>query len=325
MKKILCFVLMLGIISTAAFAAGQTEQDSVDSFPNKPMTLICPWGVGGIADVFARNVANLSSEYLGQPMVVENRTGAGGSIALTEYLANDPDGYSLQICSAPLFSLTPWVQDVQYSFDNYEPVIGQMEAEFMLATNPEISGLSSLEDLKEYAKLNKIKYASLSPGNDTHTIQAGLYKMMGIDAEAVVFTSVMECLNALLGGHVDVSIGIPGLMKDLVENDMISPIATYSAKSSINTFANHPEIPTVKDLGYDLVWSIFNFLVVLEGTPEPVVQKLYDGMVEIYKDPTFISKAEELNIKISPANGEEIKEIIAYQQELVEKLFEMIE
>ena len=136
MKKRLAFLLALALMLTALTACGgKTEtgtspadssngsqtQASGDSsnYPSKTVTIICPWGVGGGADTIARKITQVAEKYFDQPIIVENHTGASGTIGMGDSYAAEPDGYTLAITNGPLFSLTPKYVEVEYSLDDF--------------------------------------------------------------------------------------------------------------------------------------------------------------------------------------------------------------
>ena len=132
---------------------------SASDFPSKSVTIIMPWSLGGGPDTIARQVASYGDKYLGVPVIVENKTGGAGTIAMNAALQAADDGYTMVVANGPLFSLTPSFQNVNYTIDDITPLIGMRTTEFVVLTNAK-SGLTSIDDLKAYAaKGNTIKYA----------------------------------------------------------------------------------------------------------------------------------------------------------------------
>ena len=204
LKKI--FVGLLAIsLSLSLFSCKKKE----DKFPAKQVTIIMPWSVGGGPDTIARKVASYGEKYLGVPVIVENHTGGSGTVAMSDFMAAEADGYTMVLCNGPLFSLTPnFIQGTNYKLEDISPLIGMRQVEFVVLSNPKNTGIKTLEDLKAYGKSGKtVKYATTGgPGNDSYTMISVLFKKLDIPAEAVPFDGGQEAINALAGGHVDIAI-----------------------------------------------------------------------------------------------------------------------
>ena len=139
MKKLMSLVLALAMILSLAACGGKTTGTSPDSagdsqqetpatsdgaFPEKQITIIMPWSLGGGPDTIARQVASYGEKYLGVPVIVENHTGGSGTIAMNDALQAEDDGYTMVVANGPLFSLTPSFINVNYTLDDITPLIG---------------------------------------------------------------------------------------------------------------------------------------------------------------------------------------------------------
>lgn len=184
MKKLMSLVLALAMILSLAACGGKTTGTSPDSagdsqqetpatsdgaFPEKQVTIIMPWSLGGGPDTIARQVASYGEKYLGVPVIVENHTGGSGTIAMNDALQAEDDGYTMVVANGPLFSLTPSFINVNYTLDDITPLIGMRITEFVVLTNSK-SGITNIDELKAYAaEGNTIKYATTGgPGNDSY-------------------------------------------------------------------------------------------------------------------------------------------------------------
>ena len=184
MKKLMSLVLALAMILSLAACGGKTTGTSPDSagdsqqetpatsdgaFPEKQITIIMPWSLGGGPDTIARQVASYGEKYLGVPVIVENHTGGSGTIAMNDALQAEDDGYTMVVANGPLFSLTPSFINVNYTLDDITPLIGMRITEFVVLTNSK-SGITNIDELKAYAaEGNTIKYATTGgPGNDSY-------------------------------------------------------------------------------------------------------------------------------------------------------------
>lgn len=179
-----------------ANAKGGGAAASADDYPNGPVTIICPWGVGGGADVISRKISEVAKNYFDQPIIVENHTGASGTIGMMDAMDADADGYTMVVTNGPLFSLTPKYIDVSYELSNFTMLRGMRQVALMIFTNPQKSGMKTFDDLINYGKTHKITYATSSgPGGDQYVVSSAMFKALGIEAEPVVMGSEAESIN----------------------------------------------------------------------------------------------------------------------------------
>ena len=178
-------------------------------WPEKEITIIQPWSLGGGPDVITRQIASYSQEYLGVPMIVENHTGGSGTIGMNDFLDAADDGYTLFCCNGLLFSLTPSFIDVDHPADDITPLAGIRITEFVVLANGS-SGITNIQELVDYANAgHTVTYATTGgPGNDSYTMISALFAILDIPSEPVVYDGGQEAINALMGGHVDVAIGL---------------------------------------------------------------------------------------------------------------------
>lgn len=338
MKKIvsilLCSCLILSLFGCSPKSEDkQKEKDTVteasneaDSkkdidFPKDTITAIVPFGVGGTADLLTRGVAGQGEKYFGKPMVVTNVLGAGGAVALTEYLKEKANTHKIQMVGINQFALAPFVKEVAYKWEDFEPVIGLIEQQFVLLANPKTSKIKSLEDLIEYGKENTIKYGSDGPGTLTYLLQLELFKQAGVDAKTIVYNGAVESMNQLLGGHIDVAVTEVSLAKEHVKNGDLVPLTIFNNKP-FTGYENVEDVPAVTDLGYDVVATGDLFFVTRAGTDPEVIQKLHDGIAEIYKDEDFIKFISGMGKEPNPIDNKEIKEKVNKQIEAIKTFLE---
>ncbi len=317
-------------VSFAVFAlflvflmSGCQKKEEQKSFPEKQVKIICPWGVGGGIDVISRKIASYGEKYLGQPVIVENKTGGAGTIAITSFFMEKDDGYTMIAANAPLFTLTPHFMKVNYKLENLQPLIGVRSVEFVALTNPEKTGIRNIEDLKAYAaKGNKIKFATTGgPGNDSYTIMSVLFKKLGIPAEAVVFSGGLDAINALVGGHVDVSVGSPPVYEDYIKTGKLASLGTF-APNSVKA-EGLPVQKSFKEQGIDIEFLGLDYLAVRKSV-DPEKQKVLTEFVKkVYADESFQKFMKEMHMKAYGINSDEILGIIQNQARDVKKYIEL--
>lgn len=323
-KRLVAWVLTasLGLALVSCQSGSSGGGSAQADFPKKQVTIIMPWSLGGGPDTIARQVASYGEKYLGVPVIVENKTGGAGTVAMTAALQAADDGYSLVVANGPLFSLTPHFQKVQYKLDDITPLIGMRITEFVVLTQAE-SGIKTLDDLKAAAQKKKIKYATTGgPGNDSYTMISVLFKKLNIDAEAIPYNGGQEAINALVGGHVDVAIGSPPVYRDFVINKTLNCLGTFIPEGIDVEGIGH--IPSFKEQGVDLAFTGMDYFAVRSSVPEAHKQKLIEFIEKVYADENFQKSLSELGMQPWKAKEADIKKQIEEQSQAMQAYIPLI-
>ena len=319
-------VLLAGAMLSGALTGcgvSKNKEESAENYPSGPVTIICPWGVGGGADVIARKISQIGQKYFDQPIIVENHTGASGTIGMTDALDADADGYTMVVSNGPLFSLTPKYMDVQYELSNFTMLRGMRTVSLMVFTNPDKSGLKSFDDLIEYGKTNKIKYATSSgPGGDQYVVSSAAFKTLGIEAEPVVMGSEAEAINAVASGQVDCGLGTPPAYYSHQEEGTIMAVATFYPEAVETPYGT---VKPIKDWGVDVEFAGMDCLAVRSDTPQEIVDKLNAMLDQVYEDPEFTGYMEELGYPLWNAKGDEVTQFINDQMSSMDAYVELIQ
>jgi len=193
-------LLTFALLTFGIFAEGQKEaaKPGTVEYPTKSMMIVVPYVAGGAADVIARKIASLLEPKLGKPVMVTNKVGAGGVLAATEYLKEEPDTHNLILLSRALTVTVPIIQTntLKFTTEDFVPVIGIENIEFILFANKK-TGITDMKSLVAYAQTKKsLKYGTTGSGTDASVLQAGLFATAGVKAEAVVYNGAKEALLA---------------------------------------------------------------------------------------------------------------------------------
>ena len=268
-------------IGTATLAGAEP------GYPRKPVTIMMPYGAGGLGDVTLRMYAQKLTPRLGQQLVIDSRPGAGGGIAARAALAQPADGYTLffngsgMAISMSLFKTKPF--DIVRDFVQIS-TISTLD-ELLLATGAS-SKFNSIKDVIDAAKKEpgKITLGSINPGS-TQNLTAHLFKQTtGIEATVVPYRAVPELISALIRGDVDVGVDYHAGFQPVEGDTRIKILATTGLKRS----ALLPNVPTLKESGFaDFVVSTWQGLAAPRGTPNDVLQFLNREMVAATADPEF--------------------------------------
>ena len=304
-------------------ASGEPAKPA-DSFPEKQVTIIMPWSLGGGPDTIARQVASYGEKYLGVPVIVENHTGGSGTIAMNDALQAEDDGYTMVVANGPLFSLTPSFINVNYTLDDITPLIGMRITEFVILTNSK-SGITNIEELKAYAAQgNTIKYATTGgPGNDSYTMISVLFKLLDIPSEAVPYDGGQEAINALVGGHVDVAIGSPPTYRDYVINGDLNCLGTFIPEGLDVEGIGH--IPSFKDQGVDVDFTGMDYFAVRSSVDENKKQILTEFIEKVYADPEFQEFMTGMGMEAWESTESEIIDMVESQSEAMTKYIPLVQ
>ena len=298
MKRMVVFFMLLIALSGMVWASG--SQEGNDAWPGEAITMTCPWGAGGIADLTIRAIAQYGEKYFGYPIVPVVRTGAGGAVAITEFTKYKPNDPQIIMASEGLFAITPLTNTVSYSWDDYVPVIGSAYSAFSLVSKSG-SGIKTLEDLIAYGKENTVTIAITGDG----LLFVGAFcTEAGIDYTAVPYSSANEQLAAVLAGDVDVGVTHPALAKENYRAGEINPLVVFDDEPWVDEVYN---IPPVTDFGFDVVFPNQNFFLMPAGTDPEIIRTVHENIAQIYQEPDFIEVTKKLNIVMRPADKEEIE------------------
>jgi tripartite-type tricarboxylate transporter receptor subunit TctC len=280
----------------AVLAATLTSAGWAQAFPSKPLRIIVPFGAGGVADLTARTVGQKLSQALGQPVVIDNKPGAGGVGASDTVAKSAPDGHTLLLMSnasavtATLFNKLPYD-----TVKDFTPVstLGFFDIAVVTATE---SKFKTLGEVLAYAKANpgKLNVGSINIGS-TQNLAAELFKSnAGVDMQIVPFNGTPAVVNALRGGQIDVAVEIVSPIMGQIKGGALRALAITDTTRS----ALLPDVPTTKEAGLpNYQASSWNALAVPAGTPKDVVARLHREIAAAINDPEVSKKLRDLNIE----------------------------
>jgi tripartite-type tricarboxylate transporter receptor subunit TctC len=279
MKKLIPSALALfAVVAAASMAPAQ-------DYPTRPITLVVPYAAGGGNDVMARTVAEKMSRTLGQNVVVENRAGAGGSIATRAVAKAAPDGYTLVIGGTGTLAVNPTLyENVGYDpRKDFAPVglIGM--GQLIVLVNPNVPA-RTIPELIALAKKEpgKLSYASAGIGSGIHLGAVLFEQMADIKLTHVPYRGTGPALTDLIGGHVQIYFSsIPSAI-GIAKEGKVRPLAVTGPKRS----PVFPDLPTVAEAALPGFEAVLHYGVVAPaGTPRPVIQKLSAALREAVMAP----------------------------------------
>ena len=305
-KSLISFALILSSALMPLFAQSQSSA-LVANYPSKPIKIVVPFGAGGVADLTARVVAQKISEGLGQPVVVDNRPGAGGVVAADVVAKAEPDGHTLLLISNGTAVSATLMRSLPFDPINDFVNVGLL-ATFDIAILSSVdSKFNTLADVINYSK-NKpgaLNIGSINIGS-TQNLTAELFKSStAMDAQVVPFNGTPALMTALKGNQVDVAVEILGPVIPQIKAKTFKVLALTGEQRN----SSLSEVPTAKELGFkNLIASSWNGLAAPAKTPKAIVERLNKEINAALRDPQIEKKFQELNIapKIStPTQAQE--------------------
>jgi tripartite-type tricarboxylate transporter receptor subunit TctC len=264
------------LLAVAAFAQAALAQ----SFPSRPVTLICPWPAGGSTDIYLRKLGELASRNLGQPVVIENRPGGSGMNGPTTMAKTArPDGYTISQLTITAFRV-PHMQKVDWDpLADFSYILGVAGYTFGIVVRTD-SPFRSFRDIIEYARANpgRLSYATPGTGTSLHLAMEEIGARAGVQFLHVPFKGYADGAVALMGGHVMAQVDSTGWAKQ-VDAGTQRLLATLGDKRS------RWNAPTVTELGIDTVSNSPFGLVGPKGMSPQVVKALHDAFKTAMDDP----------------------------------------
>jgi len=289
-KQILC------LISTVFFLFGILSIASAEDFPSKPIKVMVGFSPGGTTDLIARAVAGVAPEFLGQALVVINKPGASGTIAAKEVANAKPDGYTLMIAGgSETVSVGHFKKLPYHPIDSFSPIIRFVRARMLLNVNAN-APWKTFQEFVADAKKNpgKYKYASSGHGGIYHAALMAMCDRAGIKMKHVPYKGGAPGLAALMGGHVDMAVASDAEAWSLVEGGKIRSLALTSMDRS----PIMKDVPTLKELGYDVVLENQKGFVAPANTPKERIQFLHDAFKKVYNHKAFVKLCGRLKLEL---------------------------
>ncbi|MCI6662948.1 MAG: tripartite tricarboxylate transporter substrate binding protein [Spirochaetia bacterium] len=298
--KRLFTTLVLITMACSIFAAGSKEAASPEQWPEGPVTVICPWAVGGVADIVNRKMATYGQEFLGQPVLATNELGAGGNVALTNYLKNEPNSLNLIFGGEGAFSIapnTPGSEALQFTYDDYEPIINLYSSIFVMTADTKL-GITDLDGLKAYGEGKTLKVAVNGVAGSEAFLAKALFKELGLKLELVSYNGANLALDAAAKGETQFAISHQSQAQASVEAGTLAPVVAFDKNGLKNgVFAG---VKGVGEYGYSAYFRNRCFLLARKGTDPVVIKKIQNAYLRILSKPEIVELFGTMLIEIDP-------------------------
>lgn len=311
MLRFLTRVCALALVAGAAHAA----------YPDRPIRMIVPFAPGGGADVTARVVADTLGKKLGQPVIVENKAGAGGLIGAAAVARADADGYTLLYTTPGQQMTLPYLmKTLPYDPADLRPVSQVSMAPSVLVVNKKL-GVTSLQQLIDLAKKRpgELNFVSAGIGASSHLNGELLQILAGIRLQHIPYKGTGDAVKDLVGGNGDIAIDTVGIYTSFIKDGRLIPLG-------VTTTEELPLLPGVPPMsktlpGYDA--SPVNYITVPKATPEAIVQKLSAALQATIAEPDVKQRMLDQGILAIANTPEEMAELLRKEQtrwrEVIEK------
>lgn len=277
---VIASIFALVLLTTAAYS---------ETYPSRYIKLVVPYPAGGAVDLTGRLLADQLQKQLNATVVVENKVGAGGTLGANYVAKSAPDGYTILLSGAATHAFAPWLyKSLPYNpLTDFAPITEVTEGYLALT----VSAASDIKDVAGFIAATKEKgasmnYASNGYGTYPHLAMELLKQTAGIEIAHIPFKGGNESITALLGGQVQVTLNHLPVVQPQAEAGTVRVLATSGAART----QAFPNVPTLKEAGYDVVASAWFGLFAPAGTPREIIDRLAAAVAQAAKDPAFRDK-----------------------------------
>jgi len=299
---------MIRALTGLLFALFATALSAQDAYPTKPITMIVPFPPGGVADIVGRPLAASMEKTLRQPVVVVNRTGAGGAVGMAAVAKSAPDGYTIlmALSSISIFPVSDRINGKApaYEMSDFAPIA-------LITADPTVLVVrtdSPWRTLKEFVATAKaypgtVNYSSSGVYGTLHVAMEIFANAAGIKLFHVPYQGGGPAVTALLGGQVHALASGPAAAVGQIKGGKMRALASWSTKR----LDLLPEIPTFKELGYDAEFYIWSGVLAPASTPVPVINRLREAVREAATSPEFRGVMDKVSTPVSYLDAPEFK------------------
>jgi len=279
--------------AAAAFAPLANAQ--AGDYPNRPIKLIVPFAPGGSTDMVARMLADKMTQVLGQPVVVDNKGGAGGSIGADAIAKSAPDGYTIGMATVSTHGANPAIYaKLPYNaVKDFAPITNVMSVPSVFVVHPSVPA-KTMQEFIALAKAKPGKYTFASPGTGSlgHANIENFMNLAGIELLHIPYKGAGQAITDALGGQVDsMTDNLPSTLSN-IQSGKLRPLAVLALKRSPVL----PDVPTYTELGYPGMGDGGWFgLVAPAGTPKPIIDKLNAAAHKVMAMPDYVEKQKGIS------------------------------
>lgn len=311
MKSLIQTISALAIVTGLVISSGMSPA----AYPDKSVMMIVPFPPGGRTDLTARVIAQYLPKYLGQPVVVVNKPGAGGVLGAKEVAAAIPDGYTLGLFSTAVVT-AQYTVPTPTDLNDYA-AISVVNIDPMALAVKYDAPWKTLADLVSYGRKNPDKLrVGMIPGASAQIFAGGFARAANVKTVYVPFKGDADGVAALAGGHIEVHVAVPVSYKSLADAKKVRILGVAAAgRSSL-----YKDIPTFRENGVDLVIGSFHIVFAPKGTPVEIQARLADALAKTTKEPELEQQMSSASLGVAYMNQKDTARYLAQQDELYRRL-----
>jgi tripartite-type tricarboxylate transporter receptor subunit TctC len=319
-------VLVCGVLVAAVTIGLVTQTNAAEKpkdFPNRPVTIMVGFGAGGSSDVGVRLLAESLKKIIGQPVLVENKPGAGGQVMWTDFKINaKPDGYTLALVNIPQLQTVVFdeTRKAAFKISDFQPVANHVDDPGAIFVRTE-SPFKTLEDFLKAAKEKpgQLKVSSTGIGSDDHLAALDVERKAKVQFNIVHLKDTPTALKNVLGGHTDADFDNVGGFLPAVKSGQGRMLVIFDDKR----FADASDVPTAREKGIDLISSSARGYVYPAGVPMEIVRWMSESIKKAMADPDHVKRMAESGLTLKYLGIEDYAKFIETQNERAKQLISM--
>jgi tripartite-type tricarboxylate transporter receptor subunit TctC len=304
---------ILAAIASTVLATATVAPASAQSYPNRPITIIVPFAAGGPTDVLARVLGERMRAALGQPVLIENVTGAGGSIGVGRVVSAPPDGYTISIGHFGTHVANGAIYPLKYDLLNDLDPVARLPSNPMIFVTRKNFPAANLKELIERLKASpgKVAAGTAGAGSGSHIASLLLQSITGVQLSFVPYRGTGPALQDLVAGQIDLIIDQASNSLPQVRQGTIKAYAVTATER----LASAPDVPTVVEAGLpNMLMEVWSGMWVPHGTPRPIIDKLNGAVVAALAEPAVREKLASVGLDGPPAGQEAPEALGTFQK-----------
>src|SRR5437867_9881630 len=296
---------MIRVVSFAFLALGAALPCAAQ-YPDRPLTLLAGFPAGGLVDIVSRVVAEGMKPKFPKGIVVVNKSGAGGSVAVSELVQARPDGYTVLLTPQSSLVIAPQMNpNLSYKTpDEYDPVINVIAYYPLLVVNADAQWKTIREFVADgKANPGKLRVGTPGEGTASHLNLEEFIFRTGAKLTPVPYAGWGQSSPALLGEHIEAVVAQPGEAKPMVDGKRMRALVVFQEKRH----PAFPDTPTAKEAGWDVANGVWYLIVAPKGTPAPIVKQIHDAAKAVVADPAFAKTMDARGVDVDYRAGDKLR------------------
>jgi tripartite-type tricarboxylate transporter receptor subunit TctC len=316
---------VVAIIALAAVAVGAAVASAQDAYPSRPVSIVAPFPPGGVVDLTGRPLAAGLERVLKQPVVITNKGGAAGAVGRQSVAIAKPDGYTLLVDLVSISTIPPvdalFGRTPAYTLDQFIGIARLTNDLPLFVVNAQHPWKTMQELIAELKKRpGELTYASSGPYGASHVPMEWFLQLANVKMRHLPTTGGGPATTAVLGNHAQMWVSPTGISAPHIKSGKLRPLATFSA----TRHPRFPDVPTMKELGYDIEYYYWTGLFAPKGTPPAALKVLGDAVQKVVQDAEFKSVIDKAETEVAYLNAEDFRRFWEKESALLAQVIQRI-